>query len=181
MPKFGDIGTWQQAEQLMQPVFIRLIDNLRKQLEQSDWRGTYEDVLDWPENTSEADKERVRDLRSQLEAAPSPEAVAEIEQTLSTLPTPYPGYLLRLSHQDQQHTIDLWELCYRICFRDYDVESGTSRSRGFGQPQSQSVEVDTSLFNSAGEVDWNRLDEKTQRIVAQAFADFATGTPEVNP
>lgn len=181
MPKFGDISTCQQAEQLMQPVFIRLIDNLRKQLEQSSWRGTYEDVLDWPEDTSENDKAKVLQLRSQLEAASSPEAATEIEQALATLPTPYPGYLLRLNHQDQQRTIDLWELCYRICFRDYDVTSGTSRSRGFGQPPSQTVDVDTSLFNSDGEVDWNRLDEKTQRMVAQVFADLPPATPETNP
>lgn len=172
MPKFGDMTVWQQAEQLMQPTFIRLIDNLRKQLDQSSWRGTYEDVLVWPEDVSDSDKTQVMRLRLDLEQATSPEAAVELEQALAKLPAPYPGYLLRLTQQNEQVTVDLWELCYRICFRDYDATTGTSRSRGFGQSPSQSVEVDTTLFDETGDVDWNRLDAKTIKVVAQIFANL---------
>ena len=44
IPKFKDTETWQQAELLMQPTLIRLLDNIRKQAEKSDWQATYEDV-----------------------------------------------------------------------------------------------------------------------------------------
>ena len=170
MPKFQDTAAWQQAEQLMQPAFIRLVDNLRKQLDEATtWRGTYEDVPIWPDGVSEDVKAQVLELQAQLKTATPTEAAA-IESTLSDLPAPNPGYWLRLAQNDQQVRIDLWELCYRICFRDYDPATGTSRSRGFGQAQSQGVEVDRSLLDEFGEVDWNRLDDKTQRLVAQVFA-----------
>ena len=174
MPKFGDIATWQQAEQLMQPTFIRLIDNLRKQLDESSWRGTYEDVPIWEAGVSEDVKVKVLQLRADLNNAATREAAAEIEQALADLPAPHSGYLLHLNRGDRQVTVDLWELCYQICFRDYDVVTGTSRSRGFGQPPSESVEVDTSLLDSLGEVDWTRLDEKARRVVEQVFANLPT-------
>ena len=180
MPKFQDAATWQQAEQLMQPIFIRLIDNLRKQLDETPtWRGTYEDVPLWPEGVSEEVKVQVLELRSRLANVP-PEEIAAIESALADLPAPHPGYWLCLTRQDQQSKIDpikidLWELCYQICFRDYDVATGTSRSRGFGQPQSQGVEVDRTLLDEFGNVDWNRLDDKTQRLVGQIFAGLPVG------
>lgn len=34
----------QIADQLMQPALIRVIDNIRKQLDQSDWRGSYQET-----------------------------------------------------------------------------------------------------------------------------------------
>lgn len=172
MPKFRDLATWEQAEQLMQPAFIRLIDNLRKQLEQSSWRGDYEETPLWSEGTSDEVKAQVMQLRSELAKSTSKETIAQIEQALADLPEPFPGYFLRLSQADRQVTIDLWELCYQICFRDYDVRTGTSRPRGFGQAQGDRVEVDTSLLNETGEVDWSRLDDKTRKLVDQIFANL---------
>ena len=43
-PTFNDMVSWQQAEVLMQPSLIRLLDNLRQQLETSSWQGTYAEV-----------------------------------------------------------------------------------------------------------------------------------------
>ncbi|MGE5656483.1 MAG: hypothetical protein ACM37W_07700 [Actinomycetota bacterium] len=43
-PKITNMIAWQQAELLMQPAMIRVIDNIRKQLEQSAWTGTYQEV-----------------------------------------------------------------------------------------------------------------------------------------
>ncbi len=43
-PLFTDILAWQQAELLMQPAYIRILDQIRKQLEQSSWKATYEEV-----------------------------------------------------------------------------------------------------------------------------------------
>jgi len=40
-PKITNSTAWQQAELLMQPAFIRIVDNVRKLLEKSSWKGTY--------------------------------------------------------------------------------------------------------------------------------------------
>lgn len=173
MPKFQTLKVWQQAETLMQPAFIRLIANIGKQLEQSTWKGQYEDSVIWTEGVDEATKAEVMQLRQELETAEG-DRVTEIDRALAQLPAPYPGYQLRLTQGSNHVCVDLWELCYRICFRDYDVESGTSRNRGFGQPPSQGVDVDTTLFDETGEVDWNRLDDKAQKLVNQLFAELPT-------
>lgn len=168
MPKFPDVATWQQAEQLMQPAFIRLIDHLRKQLEQSSWKGTYEDVQVWSEDVSDAVRFRVTQLQTELQNASAEEVIA-IEAALAQLPSSYPGYHLHLQQHDQQITVDLWNLCYQICFQNYDAASGTSHALG---DSSQGVSIDVALFEEMGAVDWNRLDRKTQQIVEQLFASL---------
>ena len=163
-PHFQDQIAWAQAELLMQPAFIRLLDNIRKQLDQSDWKGTYQDVQIWPEDTPETIKNQVTQLQAALATA-EPEQAAEIEQALAKLPTPFPGYLLCLEKQGQQVQVDLWELCYQVCFRNYKVLQNS-----FSQP---AVEIDTSLIDDEmGEVDWNRLDDKARQIIEQVFADL---------
>ena len=164
MPKFTDITSWEQAELLMQPAFIRIIDQIRKQLDQSNWKGTYQDVLIWPEGTPEETKTTFTILREQLASA-SPEEAAEIEQAMVAMPNPYPGYLLCLKHQDQQVTVDLWELCYQVCFRNY--------TKAIAHPENQQVEIDTSLIEEdTGDVDWNLLDAKARQLVEKVFADL---------
>ena len=44
IPKFTDELAWQQAEFLMQPIYIRIIDRIRQQSETSNWQVTYEEV-----------------------------------------------------------------------------------------------------------------------------------------
>lgn len=44
IPKFKDELAWQQAEFLMQPIYIRIIDRIRQQSETSNWQVTYEEV-----------------------------------------------------------------------------------------------------------------------------------------
>lgn len=118
-PKFTDLQTWQQADMLMQPVMIRLVDNLRKQVEQLPWQSTYQAV-----------------------------------------DTPIPGYRLSLSYQDHERSIDIWELCYAICFQDYQL----------GRPDdAQLVQIDRELLDAGGDVDWHYLDNKAQRIVEQSL------------
>lgn len=160
-PKFATLEAWQRAEILMQPAFIRVVDNLRKQLDQSSWKGTYRDVPIWEDDTPEAVKATVNQLQEQLKTAP-PDQAAEIQQTLSHLPSPHPGYELCLEQDDRQVTIDLWELCYKVCFNQQD--------------DSQLVEVDLSLIDETGDVDWNRLDDKTKQLVEQIFATLPSGT-----
>lgn len=43
-PKFATELAWQQAELLMQPIYIRIVDNIRKISEDSMWEVSYEEV-----------------------------------------------------------------------------------------------------------------------------------------
>lgn len=162
-PKITDTATWQQAELLMQPAFIRVIDCIRKQLEESAWKGTYENVLNWPDGTTEETKARVIQLLQQLEGA-SPEKTAQIEQAIAQLAIPQLGYQLSLQNQDRQFSVDLWELCYQVCFRHY--------SPSLAQSPHYAVEIDTSLIDETGDVDWQRLDAKAEELVKQVFANL---------
>lgn len=178
LPKISDPSVWQQAEILMQPAFIRIIDNFRKQLDTSSWKGTYQDVLVWASDTSDETKAIVTQLLAEMETATSQRS-AEIRHTLAKLPMPHPGYHLCLQRQDQQIretspsndeassefvSIDLWELCYKLCFRDY-------------LPGTEVIDIDTNLIDEMGEVDWNLLDEKAKSLVEEIFAQL----PETNP
>jgi len=119
-PTFKNTRAWEQAQLLMQPAFIRVVDNIRKQLDLSNWKGRYEEF-----------------------------------------DAPYPGYELHLSLGKQSIAVDLWELCYQICFQNYQP---THSDRAI------SVEIDTDLIDEDGEVDWQKLDEKTRRLVEDIFA-----------
>lgn len=157
-PKITNPVTWQQAELLMQPAFIRVVDNIRKGLDNSTWKGTYQDVLIWPANTSDEVKALVTQLLQEMETA-TVEKTQQIRATLTDLPMPHPGYHLLLQRQQQMVSIDLWEICYQVCFLNY-----TDASAG--------VNIDPSLIDEAGEVDWQRLEDKTRDLVAQVFGSL---------
>ncbi|KGF73727.1 hypothetical protein DO97_13020 [Neosynechococcus sphagnicola sy1] len=123
MPKIPSTVIWQQAELLMQPALIRVIDNLRKQLEVSTWQGTYQDATD-----------------------------------------PYPGYQLCLRRNEAEVRVDLWGLCYQICFLDYHPDLDLDGSLA--------VQIDPILIDAEGEVDWHRLDSKADQLVAEVFANL---------
>lgn len=154
-PKITNSTVWQQAELLMQPAFIRVVDNIRKHLDVSSWKGTYHDVLIWPPGTTDETKVVVTQLLQDMENA-TPQQVEDIRKNLATLPMPHPGYHLRLQRQEQQLNVDLWDLCYQVCFLNYDAEN-------------ISVDIDTSLFDDLGEVDWQHLENKTKMLVKQLF------------
>lgn len=156
-PKISDPVTWKQAEILMQPAFIRLVDNIRKELEISSWKGTYQDVTIWNPETTDETKTLVTQLIAELESA-TPEQSLKIGQNLADLPTPQPGYHLCLQRQGKEINIDMWELCYQVCFLDYSSKGDSN------------VAIDTSLIDDTGDVDWHHLDEKTKGIVEQVFA-----------
>lgn len=156
-PKITDTNIWQQAETLMQPAFIRLIDNIRKQLDVSNWKGTYKDVLVWAPGTSDETKAMVTSLIEELETA-TEERTEDIKRTLEKLPMPNPGYHLCLQRQEQRLNIDIWELCYQVCFLNY--ASG------------EAVSIDTSLIDEQGEVDWNALDIKAKQVIDTVFENL---------
>jgi hypothetical protein len=125
-PKFKDMVAWQQAELLMQPALIRIVDQVGKQLEQTNWKATYRDVQ-----------------------------------------TPIPGYELCLEKQDTSLCVDLWELCYQVCFRNFNPTPA--------ELDTQEVEIDTSLIDETGDIDWQSLDTKAQHLVEKVFADLPSG------
>ncbi len=128
-PKFKDIQTWEQAELLLQPTFIRVIDNIRKQIEQSSWKATYEEIQ-----------------------------------------TPLPGYILCLTKGDVSVKVNIWELCFQICFMNYPPTASHVASEQV--TSTQTVEIDSSLIEDTGEVDWQSLETKTQQIVKLVFANL---------
>ncbi|WP_416675619.1 hypothetical protein [Egbenema bharatensis] len=166
MPKFANMLSWQQAELIMQPAFIRIIDNIGKQLEQTNWKGTYTDIQVWAEGTPEETKALVVELQKQLVTA-TPQEAAEIQSRLDTLPSPYPGYQLCLERNEHRVTIDIWQLCYQICFRNYSPVLNAL-------DKDLVVEIDTSLINQEGnDVDWQRLDQKARQAIEQIFSSLS--------
>ena len=158
LPKITNSTSWQQAEILMQPAFIRVIDNIRKQLDVCDWKGTYQDVLTWPANTTDETKALVTQLVQNMETATIAQ-IEEIKKTLTSLPMPYPRYHLLLQRQQEQVNIDLWDLCYQVCFLNYSS-------------QNTAVDIDTNLIDEYGDVNWQYLENKTQELVKQVFANL---------
>ncbi|MFW6357810.1 MAG: hypothetical protein ACOC0N_01140 [Chroococcales cyanobacterium] len=118
-PKFTTTQDWEKGQLLMQPALIRVVDNVRKQLETSDWKGTYEDVE-----------------------------------------TPIPGYHLCLTREEETVKVDIWTLCFEICFLNYNPNN---------TGETQEVTIDNSLIDETGEVNWQCLDDKTQRVVMEVF------------
>ena len=122
-PKFKNMAAWQQAELLMQPALIRIVDQVGKQVEETNWKATYKDVQD-----------------------------------------PIPGYELCLEGNGTSVCVDVWELCFQVCFRDYTPTHA--------ELESLEVDIDTTLIDETGDVDWQSIDTKAQRLVAQVFASL---------
>lgn len=167
-------ASWEQAERLMQPAFIRLMDHLRHQLEQTDWASQYETLNQWPPGTTPEEQTIVTTLLTLLETSASLQQQEQIEDQLAELPQPIPVHLLHLTKENAQVTLNLWELCYQICLQDYTP--CLSRSTFIEVPPAE-MQADDSLFAEDGEVDWTALDQKTANVVAGAFKTL-TGDPE---
>ena len=45
-PQFKTPLAWEQAQLLMQPALIRVLDNIRKQLDASTWKGSYQEITE---------------------------------------------------------------------------------------------------------------------------------------
>ena len=120
-PKFADELAWQQAEFLMQPIYIRIIDRIRQQSETSTWQVSYEEIRD-----------------------------------------PHPINYLCLKSANRQLKFDIWDLCYQVCFLNYDGSHS--------ELESQIVAVDTSLIDMEAQIpDWHRLDNKAKDVIARVF------------
>jgi hypothetical protein len=162
MLNFATPADRHQAEPLMQPALIRVIDNLRKQVETTPWQSEYIERVLWPSHATEEEIAQVKALAAQLDEA-EPTQADELRRQLSQLPTPLPVYELQLTHGDQSALVDVWELCFRVCFVDYQAL--------------QPVTIDSTLRAANGEVDWQRLDEKARQQVTQALSQLAWAAP----
>jgi len=124
IPKFRTPEDWERAQVLLQPAYIRLIDNLRKQLESSSWQESYREVE-----------------------------------------TPLPGYELCLTRGNRTVEVNIWDVCFKICFRAFPPLDAAADA------EEAEVEIDTELLDSeTGEVDWSRLDAKAKVRVDEIFA-----------
>ncbi|MEM6501819.1 MAG: hypothetical protein AAF685_08280 [Cyanobacteria bacterium P01_C01_bin.89] len=169
-PKLKDMDAWYKAEALMQPALIRAIDNIRKALDQCDWQGKYEEEWAWPEGTTEETKTRIKLLEQQLKDAEKVgdmETVDEVQGALNAQPQPQPLYTFHLKKGDRTAMIDLWQICYRICFQDYAARAALSTG------DRVSVDVDESLFETGGDIDWQRLDEKAKTEITTFFKQLS--------
>ncbi|MEL6902741.1 MAG: hypothetical protein AAFP07_17505 [Cyanobacteria bacterium J06606_4] len=154
--EFATASARAEMEQLMQPALIRVIDNIRKQLEDSSWQGTYEEDLIWPDGTTSAQKQEYATLQNSLHGLP-PEEHDRVAALMSNLPQPTPLYTLRLTKAGREDkTVDIWRLCYRICAKSY--------------APGVAIEADSALFDEQGEVDWRSLDDKTKKLIDDIFA-----------
>jgi hypothetical protein len=124
-PTFKDAITWETAELLMQPILLRVVDNIRKQLENSQWTGTYQEIQ-----------------------------------------SPIPGHQLCLTYEENSLKIDLWNLCFRVCFANYNPSYFTFAE---GENNTQEVYIETKLIDQHGELDWIFLEEKTQQVIQNLF------------
>lgn len=124
-PTFQNTRDWEQAELLMQPALIRIIDNLRQQLEKSTWEGTYHEIQ-----------------------------------------SPYPGYQLLLTYQEHKVTVNLWDICFQVCFLNYE---SSLENQNNSSEIAKNVQIDTDLIQESGDVDWHKLEEKTQRLINEIF------------
>ena len=125
-PTFKNTLAWEQAQVLMQPAMLRVVDNIRKEIEASKWKGTYKEVTN-----------------------------------------PIPGYHLCLTSANYRVEVDVWELCYKVCFKEYEpVQHLFSQENEAAYP----VEIDTRLLDDSGEVDWQLLESKAQQSVRKVFS-----------
>ena len=124
-PTFKNTIDWEKADILMQPAFIRVIDNLRKELEKTNLVATYEDIQE-----------------------------------------PFPGYQLILTKENNSVSISIWEICFQVCFTDYQFSSNNSSQASI------MVEIDENLFNGDNEINWQQLEIKTQQTIQTIINNF---------
>lgn len=166
MPKFATPLDRDKVEQLMQPALIRVIDNIRKQLDSTSWQGRYEEELIWPVGTTPEQQQDYQVLQQQLHGV-SPAEHDRVAALIAQLPEPTPLYTLRLTKPNcTDQTVDIWALCYQVC----TVDNGRATSEKCRQAGAAfEMIADNHLFDADEAVDWQPLDEKTQALVADIF------------
>jgi hypothetical protein len=119
-PKFANEQAWQQAEILMQPAYIRLVDQIRRQTEEneSEILVSYEEVTDpYPSN--------LLCLQPRVNASNSNHTGNNQAQPLLK--------------------VDIWDLCFQVCFENYEpiaaeIEQLVAIDTSLFDPHSQEVD-----------------------------------------
>jgi hypothetical protein len=141
-PKFANEQAWQQAEILMQPAYIRLVDQIRRQTEENDHEilVSYEEVTD-----------------------PYPSNLLCLQPRVNAHNSDHIG-----DHQTQPLLkVDIWDLCFQVCFENYEpIATATKQTE-----QLVAIDTSLFDPHSQ-EVDWSKLDEKAQITIRQVFARF---------
>jgi hypothetical protein len=75
-----------------------------------------------------------------------------------------------LQRQQQSIEVDIWGLCYRVCFREYQPPSQNLFSDD--DDTSYEVEIDTRLLDETGEIDWQLIESKAQQLVKELFSNL---------
>ena len=85
---------------------------------------------------------------------------------------PFPGHQLILENGHCQMRINIWDLCFQVCFTNYQAQFFTDIPQD--NNQDFVVEIDQKLFNNQGEVDWTALDNKAHHCVEKLLAALPT-------
>lgn len=152
-PQFRDPVCFDQAERLMQPSLLRLLDQLRRQAAAAHWSHQFETLQIWADSVPEAMQQQWQALGDRLETSSDETEVAELQQQLAQLPQPTYAYQLRLQKGDRAASVDLWELCYHTCFTNHQAEIDY-------EPQ-----LRPHLLDEAGDVNWDQLDLQAAHVI----------------
>lgn len=106
-------------------------------------------------------------LRLALERCPWPSRYEEVSH-------PFPGHQLILTDGDRQWRVNIWDICFQVCFCNYQAQFVSDPNQDDGQ--AIVVEIDQGLFTREGELDWTALDQKAQQCVEQLL----TSLPNLN-
>lgn len=137
---------WQSAIQLFQPALIRLLDQLRGQLAEAGWQAQYETREIW------------------ADVPPSEESAPQILYLIFLQKQPQSTLENQPELSLEKIQVNLWELCYQICFQDYQPQLAREFIADFQPGQ---VTPDQTLLDADGEVDWHSLDQKAHAVVQQ--------------
>lgn len=104
-------------------------------------------------------------LRQALENCPWRSRYEEVTE-------PFPGHQLVLENGDRHVRVNIWDLCFQVCFTNYQAQFFTDIPQD--NNQDFVVEIDQQLFDDQGEVDWAALDKKARYCVEELLAALPT-------
>ncbi|MEM9136246.1 MAG: hypothetical protein AAGB01_02690 [Cyanobacteria bacterium P01_F01_bin.42] len=156
---------------LLQPALIRLIDQLRLQLKAAEWTWSYDTVEVWPDQVPETTRSRYEEMMRALDVASGDDAEA-IQDVLDELPQPIPLYRLEITDQSSVPTINMWQLCYQICLKDYTPQL---QDMSLMAPDLNQNDIDSRLTDQDGEIDWDCLNQNAQLVVEKLIASIVAG------
>jgi hypothetical protein len=164
-PQFSDPQLFDQAERLMQPSLLRLLDQLRRQVAASAWTHRFETLQLWADTVPESVQQQWQSLGDRLESSNDEAEIAVLQEQLAQLPQPTYAYQLWLNKGELSQQFDLWELCYQTCFANHQPNTDYP-------PQ-----IRPGLLDEAGEVDWEHLDLQARHVVEDLISRLEQNNP----